>query len=959
MKKTSVIISSIMLLVLSAGAQTAGSDIYGTAVQTTGNAVAGADVTLIGDTFGQRSSVTSAAGNFRFLMVPPGSYKLKIGKGGFRTFIYKDVRMFTGKNKKLAIIMQAGPETPPLIMTGASGAIDVMRPTRGTNITKEMLQTLPTGRNPWSILHLVPGIMVDREDVGGNESGQQSDFHGFGAAADSTAWFMDGTNITDIPTRGATPVYLNTNMYEEVQVTLGTNDIGSQTGGVQLNYVSRRGGNRYSGDIYVYAEEDSWEMNQPLPHSITAKGWDSSGISSLYQYGINFGGPIIQDRLWFFGAYGIQDIRARDLTQATDETTLSNGYVKIDFRSNGTSGSIKYASDEKKKDNRYAIGAVNQAEETAWKQAGPGKTLMAGLQQEMGNLFLAAKFTYVDSGFTLDPNANSGGWMQRREAGPDWFDFYSPIRYWTGGSYYYTTDRDTVNLSLDGNYFIEDVLGGDHEIRFGIDYFKGDTVSQTLFPNQRRLFIYDMYDVHGGKEIWWNTDSLLDVDFRRISFYLSDTISFGRLTANIGLRYDRETGSQNAAGVPGLTLNGVPIFTDYLGDLTVPAESVAAAFEVFSPRLSFAYDMTGNGINILKASAARYGTQSGNSLATHRWITGTREIHVPWNDYNGNLVPDTGEWSEDFSTWISFYGFDYLYPHNTASTNEFDPGYNSPVLTEFTAAFEKALAEDYAASVSVIYKKTTNLTWNRGLFSDTGTLDSADNWYLAGIYRFPGGNSKEYYQQHALPNATYRTNYGSGTYNVYKALQFALAKKLSQGWMLDASVTFSDWKQYRDPAEYFDQTNLDYYDGGVVAPESGGSGLTEMYVNSRWQFKIATMVQLPFGVNFSGVFQAREGYVIPYYLMLYRPLIGWTRIYEPGKKFGDDRLPALWVLNLGLEKTFTFATPFDVTLLLNGYNITNNATTLKVNPLLSSPDVGETERILNPGIFQFGIRLSF
>ena len=177
--------------------------------------------------------------------------------------------------------------------------------------------------------------------------------------------------------------------------------------------------------------------------------------------------------------------------------------------------------------------------------------------------------------------------------------------------------------------------------------------------------------------------------------------------------------------------------------------------------------------------------------------------------------------------------------------------------------------------------------------------------------------------------------------------------------MLAASFTVSDWKQYYDPAEYFDKTNFDYYDGGVVAPQSGGSGLTEMFVNSRWQFKIATLVQLPFGINFSGVFQAREGYVIPYYRMLYRPLIGWTRIYEPGKKFGDDRLPALWVLNLGLEKTFTLASPFDVTLLLNGYNITNNAVSLKVNPYLSSQDAGETQRILNPGIFQFGIRVSF
>ena len=59
-----------------------------------------------------------------------------------------------------------------------------------------------------------------------------------------------------------------------------------------------------------------------------------------------------------------------------------------------------------------------------------------------------------------------------------------------------------MNLSLDGNYFAEGVLGGDHEIRFGVDFYNADTTSQTLYPNHRALFIYDRNNPGGYKEIF-------------------------------------------------------------------------------------------------------------------------------------------------------------------------------------------------------------------------------------------------------------------------------------------------------------------------------------------------------------------------------------------------------------------------------------------------------------------------
>ena len=69
--------------------------------------------------------------------------------------------------------------------------------------------------------------------------------------------------------------------------------------------------------------------------------------------------------------------------------------------------------------------------------------------------------------------------------------------------------------------------------------------------------------------------------------------------------------------------------------------------------------------------------------------------------------------------------------------------------------------------------------------------------------------------------------------------------------------------------------------------------------------------------------------------------------------------PTFWMLNLGLEKSFKVADTTTVTLFVDGYNITNNTTTLKVNARLGTSATDEILRILNPGIFQFGIRVNF
>jgi hypothetical protein len=288
----------------------------------------------------------------------------------------------------------------------------------------------------------------------------------------------------------------------------------------------------------------------------------------------------------------------------------------------------------------------------------------------------------------------------------------------------------------------------------------------------------------------------------------------------------------------------------------------------------------------------------------------------------------------------------------------FDKNYNTPLLDELTLSFEKQLAEDLAVSVTGFYKKQHNEIRQVGILED-GSVETKANWYKAGT-EMVNGRAVEYWDRYEVPVGTYFTNYKKN-YNRYLALQLSMTKKFSNKWMADASFIYQDWKNQQFAEETFDMTNFDYWNGAPYSPR-GVRGSTDVYVNSRWQFKLSGLYQLPWGLNVTLALSAQEGYVLAKYYASEITQNGYSEelaLYEAGKKFGDDRLPAFWTLNLGVEKSFKLGTGSTATVFINGYNITNNDTVIAKGAVFESDTYMKVTRMLNPGIFQFGVRVKF
>ncbi len=228
-----------------------------------------------------------------------------------------------------------------------------------------------------------------------------------------------------------------------------------------------------------------------------------------------------------------------------------------------------------------------------------------------------------------------------------------------------------------------------------------------------------------------------------------------------------------------------------------------------------------------------------------------------------------------------------------------------------------------------------------------GSLNSKENYYQYATEPITGYPVYSYYEDFFY---TYRTNF-TKRFAEYIAGQLVMVKRLSNRWMLDASVTVSSWKD-KYKGEYIDPQNITYYDGAA-----------NNWMNARWQLKIAGLYQFPYSINFSMVFRAREGYVRSTYAnYIDVPNIGTRGVYGSsggGGIFGDERLPNFYEFDFRLEKVFQIAEKFRVTLAADCFNAMNNSHYLAQQNLLTSDIYGRATNILNPRVFRFGARFEF
>jgi hypothetical protein len=308
-----------------------------------------------------------------FLNLPVGIYAVKATLSGFNAFTNDTVQVATRAATPLTIKMSVAGTSETINVTAATPIIDVKRDTTTTNVTLEELQNIPTARDPWVIMQTVPTIYVDRVNIGGSESGQQSNYIGKGSPTTDNTWNIDGVPVTDMGATGSTPTYYAFDMFQEMSVTTGGADAQNPTPGVQLNLVLKKGSNTPHGNASIYFENQSLQANNIPPDlaaSLGGTGGKGNRTDRYLDESFDLGGPIFKDRLFAWGSLGYTDVRNLTLTSQLDETKLKNSAFKADYVVDpSVRANFAFFRGDKQKNGR-GVGPTHLIE-TAWNQKGP------------------------------------------------------------------------------------------------------------------------------------------------------------------------------------------------------------------------------------------------------------------------------------------------------------------------------------------------------------------------------------------------------------------------------------------------------------------------------------------------------------------------------------------------------------------------------------------------------------
>lgn len=945
-KRIYILILCLALLPASLGAQDTlqTGNIRGKVVDTEGNPLPGVTVTISSAALikGTQSAITTSIGIYRFTFLSVGAYEVKFVLQGFKTLVKTEVRVAIRKTTTVNATLEMTTIEETVTVTGETPVVDTKSSTIATNFTLEMLEKIPSARDPWVLLEMTPGMVMNKQNIGGSQSGQQSRGYAHGTISNQTVYNLDGIQVTDAAAAGATAMYFDFDSFEEIEVETGAHSVDIQSGGVILNMITKSGGNRFSGGISLYGETEDLQANN-IPEDDPE--YEDVGFGNptdyLYDYGGDFGGPILKDKLWFYTAFRRTEINRYiigyevDGKPGTEYSDLMHWTGKLTWQISDNNKLMGWVNYDSKAMPHRAAGPRRPPETTYYQDSPSWFYHLEDTWTVNSNLLLNFKFGFYNMYYQLAPQDS----VDMND--PAVLIYYSePYRRMYEDAYYqytwYYSDRYAFTGYAD--YFKDDLLGGDHELKVGFEYQKTPFHTSRKFPGNHTLY-FDYPDRTGSWEVWTFREIKWSQTNDIYSVYLQDTFTLKKhLTINLGLRFDSTHMHTNETSVPGS--QWTDYYTQRTGEpvaLHAPAKKNVVSWNTLSPRLGFTFDLFNDGKNIFKAYFARYSYQVNYDPAYRVIETGYWEVDYRWYDDNGDAQAQPNEFGSIRYTDI-------------AEKYEIDPDLKSPYTDELTVGFERRLTQNLGLSVNFLYRENKRFFWTDNLALDPsrdftpvtiqdpgpdgeyGTSDDADNITIYNLDEDKVGVI-DYY-------ATQRPGYKTS----YSGIEFVLTKRYADKWQLMASVTYGK-TNVKLPLEAVDDPNNREFDDGV--PEWNDSPLIIKVVGS-WE--------LPLGFTFGGFFNYRSG--LPTQRYFYHRGLNQGGIDVDAEKFGEERYPSLTILDLRLSKILRLGKYGNVEIMADVFNTFNSVTTLDWDEE-SWSGFQDIWTVLAPRILRLGLRWNF
>lgn len=662
---------------------------------------------------GTKSATTSNSGDYLFPSLPPGEYTVTFEREGLATE-KQELKLAAAQSSTLDAEMAASAVTEEIVVTGSLENIS-QSVQAATTFTKKLIDQLPAGRTVNQIVSLSPGVQPNGPAKDANTGLGSITISG--APTYENLFLINGVVLNENVRGQAFELFIEDAVQETTTATAGVSaEYGRFSGGV-VNVLTKSGGNQFSGSFRTTLNNQSWEEKTPLTTVQTDK--------TVPTYEATLGGPVLQDRLWFFAAG--RSVKQTQTLFTALPTRIPFDNVRDQQRYEGkltatiTPGQTLLASYSKINDTEDGNSFSTVLDRASLvNRETPQKLWSVNYTGTFSDNFLLSgqyserKFAFIGSG-APSTDLIAGTLLLDRSRGNA--RYHAP----TFCGVCRPEDRNNKNALVKGSYFLSTDKMGSHDMVAGYDTFNDIRAADNHQSGSDWRILGTSATINGTNitpvflgdgTTFIQFDPILHptqgTSFKTNSFYANDTWRFSdRLTVNLGLRYDKNDGSNEA---------GQKVAND----------------SAFSPRLGAKYDARGNGNLVLHASYGKYVAALANTVADSSSPSGVPSS-FQWF-YRG---PDITGVSQDEALRQLFAWFAAangglptvasplgggLQPLRAAAirglSTQIRSSLNSPDVTEYSVGFETRLGNRGLFRTDLVYRDWGNFYAQR---TDTST----------------------------------------------------------------------------------------------------------------------------------------------------------------------------------------------------------------------------------------------
>jgi hypothetical protein len=676
------------------------SSITGVVKDSSGAVLPGVTVEAASDVLIEKArvAVSDANGQYRIVDLRPGVYTVTFTLPGFSTYRREALELPAEFVATVDADMRVGALEETITVTGESPIVDVQSAKRQQNMDSELIQSIPTARGYAGIMVLIPSMV---QSGGGTPNVQLSPgmvvFGGRGGRGNEGRAQVDGLNTGASLNGGGVSGYRqDVENAQEIAITTSGSLGESEVGGPVINVVPRTGGNTFAFHYWFTGLSGGMQASNYTPELQAAGLRRPAKTNHMYDTSFASGGPIIRDRLWYFGLGYYRgssndvpgmyhNLNAGDPSKWTYEPDLSRPAVseghgplqpnlRLTFQLSGRDR-LNLFWDEQISNNSLGAGSATASPETSGLNHGWQRVQQVKWTSTRTNSLLleAGLGTYLSNwnGRERPDNnrdlinvteqcagaagcPNNGGIANLNYRGQTWSADWIGAHTWNAAATF-VTGAHSMKYGYQGAYHV------DNRAPFGNNFNLAYRVNNGI-PNQ---LTQDLRPYRTYSRVRYN------------ALFAQDQFTRGRLTVAGALRYDHSWSYYPEQQIGPTRFLPQP--------LVFPKTTGVIGYDDITPRVGLSYDVFGTGKTAVKFNAGKYLEAAVNGNGNYSQLLPSSRIATTttrtWTDADGDFVPDCDLLSGGQQD-LRGAGGDFCGPWNNASfgQNVYSLSYDEQIL---------------------------------------------------------------------------------------------------------------------------------------------------------------------------------------------------------------------------------------------------------------------------------------